>query len=147
MASSLPAKATWRPDIEGLRGLAVLLVVCFHAGLPMLRGAFVAVDVFFVLSGFFLTSTLVRQLVSDDELELEEVYARRVWRLLPAMVVVLLATLLSAMFLYAPIDRAARGGQPATGRVLRRQSQVCQRGRELLLRRPESTAAYVDARR
>ena len=107
MASSLPAKGSWRPDLEGLRGMAVFLVVCFHAGMPMLRGAFVAVDVFFVLSGFFLTSTIARRIVADEGLDLEDLYARRVWRLLPAMVVVLLATLLSVMFLYAPIDRAA----------------------------------------
>src|SRR5262245_24751198 len=109
MATALPARANWRPDIEGLRGLAVLLVVCFHAGLSVLQGAFVAVDVFFVLSGFFLASTLVRQLVEDEGFDLQDVYGRRVWRLLPSMVVVLLATLLSAMFLYAPIDRAPVG--------------------------------------
>ena len=107
MPSSAPARLTWRPDIEGLRGLAVLLVVAFHAGVPAFRGAFVAVDVFFVLSGFFLTSALTRQLVTDNGIDLTDVYGRRVWRLLPAMVVVLLATLTSVMFLYAPIDRAA----------------------------------------
>ncbi len=112
MASALPATSpTWRPDIEGLRGIAVLLVVCFHAGLPAFRGAFVAVDVFFVLSGFFLASALIRQLVDHDHIRVREVCARRVWRLLPAMVVVLLATLLSAMLLYAPIDRAEVGRQ------------------------------------
>jgi peptidoglycan/LPS O-acetylase OafA/YrhL len=107
MPSTLPATPARRLDIEGLRGLAVLLVVYFHAGLPALRGAFVAVDVFFVLSGFFLTSTLIRQLVTGDRVDLSDVYARRVWRLLPAMVVVLLATLISTMLLYAPIDRSA----------------------------------------
>ena len=95
-----------RLDIDGLRGLAVLLVVFFHAGVPSLRGAFVAVDVFFVLSGFFLTTTLTRSLVTDDELALSNVYAHRAWRLLPAMVVVVLATLITTMLLYAPIDRA-----------------------------------------
>ena len=95
-----------RLDVDGLRGLAVLLVVAFHAGVLWLQGAFVAVDVFFVLSGFFLTTTLTRQLVSDQSIRPADVYARRVWRLLPAMAVVLLATLASAMLLYAPIDRA-----------------------------------------
>ncbi len=107
MAPALPATSSaWRPDIEGLRGLAVLLVVFFHAGVPAFRGAFVAVDVFFVLSGFFLASALIRQLVNHDEIRVRDVCARRVWRLLPAMLVVLLITLLSAMLLYAPIDRA-----------------------------------------
>ncbi len=111
MAPALPAtRSTWRPDIEGLRGLAVLLVVFFHAGVPAFRGAFVAVDVFFVLSGFFLASALIRQLVDYDEIRVREVCSRRVWRLLPAMLVVLLLTLWSAMVLYAPIDRAEVAG-------------------------------------
>ena len=100
-----PVSSVRRPDIEGLRGLAVLLVVCFHAGLPWLRGAFVAVDVFFVLSGFFLTTTLTRQLVTEDGFSLTDIYARRIWRLLPAMTVILLATLATSALLYAPIDR------------------------------------------
>jgi peptidoglycan/LPS O-acetylase OafA/YrhL len=95
-----------RPDLQGLRGLAVLLVVCFHAGLPGFGGAFVAVDVFFVLSGFFLTTTLARRIATGDELAIRDVIAKRVWRLLPAMALVALATLASAMWLYAPIDRA-----------------------------------------
>jgi peptidoglycan/LPS O-acetylase OafA/YrhL len=106
MASLPPAAPARRPDIEGLRGLAVLLVVCFHAGLSFFSGAFVAVDVFFVLSGFFLTTTLARRLAAGDELQVGDLYARRVWRLLPALAIVLLATLLSALIFYAPIDRA-----------------------------------------
>ena len=95
-----------RPDLDGLRGLAVLLVVGFHAGVPWLRGAFVAVDVFFVLSGFFLATTLTRLLATGEPLRPAELVARRVWRLLPTLVVVLLGTLVTTL-LYAPIDRAA----------------------------------------
>jgi peptidoglycan/LPS O-acetylase OafA/YrhL len=95
-----------RLDLDGLRGVAVLLVVGFHAGLPALRGAFVAVDVFFVLSGFFLATTLTRRLATGEELRSAELVAGRVWRLLPALVVVLLGTLATTL-LYAPIDRAA----------------------------------------
>lgn len=97
---------TRRLDLDGLRGLAVLLVVGFHAGVPGLSGAFVAVDVFFVLSGFFLATTLTRSLATGEEMRLAELVARRVWRLLPALVVVLLGTLATTL-LYAPIDRAA----------------------------------------
>ncbi len=107
MAASLPTTPLWRTDLEGLRGLAVLLVVCFHAGLPAWGGAFVAVDVFFVLSGFFLTSTLTRLVVADSGLDLSDVYGKRVWRLMPAMALVLLATLAMTVLLLAPIDRAA----------------------------------------
>jgi peptidoglycan/LPS O-acetylase OafA/YrhL len=95
-----------RLDLDGLRGLAVLLVVGFHAGIPALRGAFVAVDVFFVLSGFFIATTLARRLATDEEIRPAELVAGRVWRLLPVLVVVLLATLATTL-LYAPIDRAA----------------------------------------
>jgi peptidoglycan/LPS O-acetylase OafA/YrhL len=94
-----------RLDLDGLRGLAVLLVVGFHAGLPALRGAFVAVDVFFVLSGFFLATTLTRRLATGEEIRPAELVAGRVWRLLPVLVVVLLGTLATTL-LYAPIDRA-----------------------------------------
>jgi peptidoglycan/LPS O-acetylase OafA/YrhL len=95
-----------RPDLDGLRGLAVLLVVGFHAGVPWLRGAFVAVDVFFVLSGFFLATTLTRLLATGEAVRPAELVARRIWRLLPTLVVVLLGTLATTL-LYAPIDRAA----------------------------------------
>ena len=95
-----------RPDLDGLRGLAVLLVVGFHAGVPWLRGAFVAVDVFFVLSGFFLATTLTRLLATGEPVRPAQLVARRVWRLLPTLVVVLLGTLATTL-LYAPIDRAA----------------------------------------
>ena len=82
-------------------------MVGFHAGVPWLRGAFVAVDVFFVLSGFFLMTSLTRRLVEDDAVNLQDVCARRAWRLLPTLALVLLATLAMTMFLFAPIDRAA----------------------------------------
>lgn len=98
--------STRRLDLDGLRGLAVLLVVGFHAGVPALRGAFVAVDVFFVLSGFFLAVSLTRSLAIGEGISPTALLARRVWRLLPLLVVVLLGTLLTAL-LYAPIDRAS----------------------------------------
>ena len=97
---------TRRLDLDGLRGLAVLLVVGFHAGVPALAGAFVAVDVFFVLSGFFLAIGLARRLATGEEIRPLDSWASRLWRLLPFVVVVLLATLASTL-LYAPIDRAA----------------------------------------
>ncbi len=99
-----------RPDLDGLRGLAVLLVVGFHAGVPWLRGAFVAVDIFFVLSGFFLATTLTRLLATGEGIRPAELVARRVWRLMPTLVVVLLGTLATTL-LYAPIDRAAVAGR------------------------------------
>ena len=95
-----------RPDIEGLRGVAILLVVLFHAGLPALAGGFVGVDVFFVLSGFFITGLLLRELAATGDVSLTEFWGRRAVRLLAALLVVLVATLLMVMTLWAPIDRA-----------------------------------------
>lgn len=95
-----------RTDLDGLRAVAVLLVVGFHAGVPALRGAFVAVDVFFVLSGFFLATHLARDLATTGSINIGAIASQRSWRLLPALAVVLLGTLATTL-LYAPIDRAA----------------------------------------
>jgi len=101
---------TFRPDIEGLRGVAILFVVLFHARVPALAGGFVGVDVFFVLSGFFITGLLVRERESTGDVGLNEFYGRRALRLLPALLVVLLATLAIVFTLYAPIDRPLVAG-------------------------------------
>jgi peptidoglycan/LPS O-acetylase OafA/YrhL len=107
MAGQRPA---FRPDIEGLRGMAILLVVLFHARVSAFAGGFVGVDVFFVLSGFFITGLLVRERESAGDFRLSEFYGRRALRLLPALLVVLFATLAIVMTLYAPIDRAEIAG-------------------------------------
>lgn len=100
-------RQAFRPDIEGLRGIAILLVVLFHAGVVGLSGGFVGVDVFFVLSGFFITGLLARELSSNGSVDLTAFYGRRALRLLPALLLTLLVTLAAVMWLYAPIDRAA----------------------------------------
>jgi peptidoglycan/LPS O-acetylase OafA/YrhL len=79
-----------RRDIQGLRALAVILVVCFHGGLPV-PGGFTGVDVFFAISGFVITGTLVRELESTGRIVLSNFYARRVKRLLPALALMLCA--------------------------------------------------------
>ncbi|MFU8875969.1 acyltransferase family protein [Micromonospora sp. SL4-19] len=84
----------FRRDIEGVRALAVLLVMLGHAGVPFLPGGFVGVDVFFVISGFLITGLLVAELERTGRISLVGFYARRAKRLLPAVVVVLVTTLL-----------------------------------------------------
>jgi peptidoglycan/LPS O-acetylase OafA/YrhL len=101
---------TFRSDIEGLRGVAILLVVLFHAGVRVLAGGFVGVDVFFVLSGFFITGLLVRERATTGDVDLGAFYGRRALRLLPALLVVLFATLGIVFTLYAPIDRPLVAG-------------------------------------
>ncbi|HSO29317.1 MAG TPA: acyltransferase family protein [Candidatus Sulfomarinibacteraceae bacterium] len=99
-----PSEVAFRPDVEGLRGIAVLLVVLFHAGLPV-PGGFVGVDVFFVISGFLITGLLLREHRTTGRVSLGRFYARRVRRLLPAAAVVILVTLPAAFAVTGPLDR------------------------------------------
>ena len=84
-----PAHRTFRGDLEGLRGVAVLAVLLFHAGVPGMAGGYVGVDVFFVLSGFLITGRLRDELVRDGRISLVRFWSRRVRRLLPAALLVL----------------------------------------------------------
>jgi len=100
-----PAPHTgFRPDIEGLRAVAVTLVVLGHAGLPFLHGGYVGVDVFFVISGFLITTLLVKELAGTGRISLSRFYARRAARLLPASTLVVVATLV-ASWLWLPPTR------------------------------------------
>ncbi|BCI50855.1 acyltransferase [Mycolicibacterium litorale] len=97
----------FRTDIEGLRAVAVLAVVLYHAGVPGLGGGFVGVDVFFVVSGFLITGLLLREVASGDGVRLGAFYAARARRLLPAAALVLVATAVGAVLLLPPLQ--ARG--------------------------------------
>jgi peptidoglycan/LPS O-acetylase OafA/YrhL len=107
----------FRADIEGLRAVAILLVVCAHANVPWLEGGFIGVDVFFVLSGYLITGLLVREFEGSGRINLAAFYARRLQRLLPGLLLVVLCTALAAMVLLAPfeqIPQAWAGGAAAT---------------------------------
>jgi len=83
----------FRPDIEGLRAIAVGLVLLFHGyGMPF-AGGFVGVDVFFVISGFLITSVLLHEQIKDGRISIGRFYARRVRRILPASALTVLATI------------------------------------------------------
>jgi len=96
----------YRSDIEGLRGLSVLLVVLAHAGVPGLAGGFIGVDVFFVISGYLITGLLVEELRGTGRIDAWRFYARRVRRLLPAFVVMLVVTLAVAAAVMSPTELA-----------------------------------------
>ncbi|WFE29869.1 acyltransferase family protein [Solwaraspora sp. WMMD791] len=86
----------FRRDIEGMRAVAVGLVVAYHAGVPLLDGGYVGVDVFYVISGFVVTTVLLREFTSTGSVSILGFYARRARRLLPAAMVVLVATLIAS---------------------------------------------------
>ncbi len=86
----------FRPDVQGLRALAVLLVVGYHAGLPGIPGGYVGVDVFFVVSGFLITGLLLGEREQRGAVSLLGFYARRARRILPAATLVLLAVVVAA---------------------------------------------------
>ncbi|MBP3085717.1 acyltransferase family protein [Mycolicibacterium fortuitum] len=94
----------FRPDIEGLRAVAVLAVVLFHAGVPGLGGGFVGVDVFFVVSGFLITGLLWREAANTGTVRMPQFYAGRARRLLPAAALVLVVTSLAATVLLPPLQ-------------------------------------------
>jgi peptidoglycan/LPS O-acetylase OafA/YrhL len=95
--------------LDGVRALAVVLVLATHAGIPFLPGGFVGVDVFFVLSGFLITSLLYAELVVTGRIDLGGFWTRRARRLLPAALVMIVAVL-AARRLFAPDSVAALRG-------------------------------------
>jgi peptidoglycan/LPS O-acetylase OafA/YrhL len=107
----------FRRDIEGLRALAVGFVILFHAKFLGLTGGFIGVDVFFVVSGFLITSLLINEHSSVGEISLKNFYARRARRLLPASALVIAVTALASRIWLEPLrlkdigaDAVASGG-------------------------------------
>jgi peptidoglycan/LPS O-acetylase OafA/YrhL len=94
---------TFRPDIEGLRAIAVLAVLAYHARIPGISGGYIGVDVFFVVSGFLISGLIVRELQATGTVDLATFYARRARRLLPAALVVIAATVVASAILLPPL--------------------------------------------
>jgi peptidoglycan/LPS O-acetylase OafA/YrhL len=103
-SEDLSSEPRFRPDLEGFRGIAILLVLLCHARLPGAEAGFVGVDVFFVLSGFLITGLLVDERRRTGQIRLGSFYARRARRILPAAIVVLASTLLAAQMFLSPLD-------------------------------------------
>jgi peptidoglycan/LPS O-acetylase OafA/YrhL len=100
-----------RPHLDGLRTVAVYLVVLFHAGIAGFSGGFIGVDLFFVLSGYLVTQVLLRDVGGHGRVRLARFYARRVRRLLPASAVALLGTALT--YAWVATDLEVREALPA----------------------------------
>ncbi|MFT3864095.1 MAG: acyltransferase family protein [Solirubrobacterales bacterium] len=100
----------FRPDIEGLRAVAIVAVLLCHAGVPFLAGGYVGVDVFFVISGFLITRLLVGELDRTGTISLRGFYARRAKRLLPLSAVLLATVGVLSMILLSPLRNTEVAG-------------------------------------
>lgn len=111
--NDVPRQSGFRKDIEGLRAIAVLLVALCHAGVPGLAGGYIGVDVFFVISGFLITSLLLRPLeLGSGRRMVRDFYARRVRRILPAATLTIVATIVASYYYLGFLrgDQIARDG-------------------------------------
>ncbi len=107
---------TYRPDIDGLRALAILPVVLFHAFPNLLPGGFIGVDIFFVISGYLITSILLKD-IQAGSYSIKTFYARRVRRIFPALGIVLAACLIFGWIMLTP-EEYQRLGKHAAGGVI-----------------------------
>jgi len=104
----------YRADIDGLRAVAVCAVLMFHAFPTLLPGGFIGVDVFFVISGFLIT-TIILSPLEQGTFDCRDFYARRVKRIFPALSLVLIATFVFGWFVLVPADLALLGKHTAAG--------------------------------
>ena len=96
-----PARTKYRPDVDGLRAVAIISVLLFHGGVSVLSGGYVGVDVFFVISGFVITTKLLEE-IDEGKFSVANFYTRRIRRILPALVAVILASSVAALVLFLP---------------------------------------------
>jgi len=105
-----------RSDIEGLRALAVLLVVAYHYGIEQFAGGFIGVDVFFVISGFLITKLLIDEADRDGKVRLSNFWARRIRRIIPMSLLVVVVTVIAGLYMLEP-GRARELATVALGAV------------------------------
>ena len=102
-------KINYRPEIDGLRAIAVLAVIIYHAKISFLgdiifKGGFIGVDIFFVISGYLITSIIYKELLEKNSFSFKYFYERRVRRILPALLVVIIVSLPFGWLLLLPGD-------------------------------------------
>ncbi|MSV99930.1 MAG: acyltransferase family protein [Actinobacteria bacterium] len=101
-SSSIGESISYRAGLDGIRAFAVLAVLCYHGGVSWVPGGFLGVDVFFVLSGFLITTLLLKELRSRETIGLVAFWARRARRLLPALFLVLIFCAIFVLFFTTP---------------------------------------------
>jgi len=94
----------FRSDIDGLRAIAIVLVVAYHAGVPGFSGGFVGVDVFFVISGYLITRILLRETTTGSRVVLRQFWAKRIRRLVPALAAMVIVTLGASALILSPFE-------------------------------------------
>ena len=94
-------RISFRQDINGLRGIAVMSVVLYHAEIGLFKGGYLGVDIFFVISGYLISNIIISEL-NDDTFSFKTFYIRRIKRILPALFSTLLLTIPFAYFLLTP---------------------------------------------
>lgn len=106
----MTSPSQYRPDIDGLRAVAVMIVVLYHVGFAPLSGGFIGVDVFFVISGFLITRIILIELEQSGRLSYSRFYARRVRRLFPAFAATAVFSLVMAGLLFSSEEMARFAG-------------------------------------
>ena len=107
-----PSASSWgqRPHLDGARTVAVYLVVAYHAGIGVVDGGFVGVDLFFTLSGYLVTMVLLHDLSDHGQIRLARFYSRRARRLIPAATFAVIGTAAGALLVSTPFDRSTLTG-------------------------------------
>ena len=110
-------KIVYRAEIDGLRAIAVLSVVLYHAGIGPSAG-FAGVDVFFVISGYLITALLLKEWTTTGRIDLFGFYARRFFRIFPALIVVVASTVTASAYLLSPFGEQHRVLQSAAASLV-----------------------------
>jgi len=108
------SKIKYRADIDGLRAIAILSVLIFHLDAKYLSGGFVGVDIFFVISGFLITSIIKKEIEETSSFDFKNFYIRRIRRLFPALFVTLAITTIIVAFIFSPTHLSSYGGSLVT---------------------------------
>lgn len=106
-AAATSKKTGFRPDIQGLRAIAVGLVVLYHSGVSLISGGYVGVDVFFVISGFLITTHLLESLERQSKISFATFYAKRARRILPASMAVVVLSVIASVIWIPPLQAQA----------------------------------------
>jgi peptidoglycan/LPS O-acetylase OafA/YrhL len=115
-----PTRLNYRPDIDGIRGTAAIMVMGFHAGVPGFEGSYIGLDLFFVVSGFVITNLLLGEFNKTGRIKWSAFYARRARRLIPAKATMLIGVLLLSLFVLTPTgsqQETAKSAAAAAGFV------------------------------